>query len=84
VHNLNSFDVPLFLPRIDTSNEMISMAGAISGHNQAINQAMARYIELLKKFMPSRSRAGNFETQPNHLFGSTSTQVSYRVANAGE
>lgn len=67
---------------IDTSNEMISMAGAISGHNQALNLAMARYIELLKKFMPSIARARNDETQPNHLFSSTSTQASYRIANA--
>ncbi len=84
MHNLISFDALLILPRIDTSNEMINMAGAISGHNRALNLAMARYIELLKKFMPSISRASNDETQPNHLFSSTSTQASYRIANAGE
>lgn len=63
---------------IDTSNEMISMAGAISGHNHAINLTMASYTELHRKLLSSASRATrNVKTTP-------STHASYRMANAGE
>ncbi|KAL7442827.1 hypothetical protein ACHAXH_009535 [Discostella pseudostelligera] len=66
---------------IDTSNEMISMAGAISGHNQGINLAIARYTELLKKIMPSSRASRDIETTPSP-FRSAATQASYRIANA--
>jgi trans-aconitate methyltransferase len=70
---------------VDTSPEMISMAKAISGHEQGVRYALARHQEGLKNLFGEKHKAGFesltvIDTHPNHRH----IEATYRLANAGE
>jgi 2-polyprenyl-3-methyl-5-hydroxy-6-metoxy-1,4-benzoquinol methylase len=70
---------------VDTSPEMISMAKAISGHEQGVWHALARHKEGLKNLLGQKHKTvvesmTVIDTHPDlrHL------EATYRLANAGE
>lgn len=75
-----------FLVGVDTSDEMIGMAQAISGHEQGIRSAMLRHNEALKKTLNTRFNAvleamSVIDTNP-YPATRNRTQALYQLGNA--
>ena len=74
--------------RIDTSQEMISMAQAISGHENGVKLAMLRHTVAIKKMLDEGFNAvvevmSVIDTNP-YPARRVATTASYRLGNAGE
>mmetsp|Transcript_29905 Transcript_29905/g.72234 ORF Transcript_29905/g.72234 Transcript_29905/m.72234 type:complete len:341 (-) Transcript_29905:207-1229(-) len=75
-----------FVVGLDTSHEMISMAQAISGHDQAIRSALSRHTEalltmLVEGFNAVSEAMSVFDTNP-YPSSHKAAKASYRLANA--
>lgn len=75
-----------FVVGVDTSHEMISMAEAISGHENAIRLAMSRHTEALEKIWKTNLAAISeamsvIDTNP-YPSSRSAVQASYRLVNA--
>jgi ubiquinone/menaquinone biosynthesis C-methylase UbiE len=75
-----------FVVGVDTSHEMISMAEAISGHEQGLRLAVLRHNEAINKMLDERFNAiveamSVIDTNP-YRASCAATQASYRLGNA--
>jgi ubiquinone/menaquinone biosynthesis C-methylase UbiE len=71
-----------FVVGIDTSHEMISMAQAISGHDQALRSAMSRHTEAVQKILMKGLDAVSKALAVSATNSCKATEASYRLANA--
>ena len=75
--------------RVDTSQEMISMAKAISDHEQAIRDAMSRHTVAVKSWLKKEFKLAveamsvvDTNPYPSSRTGPQALQASYRLGNA--
>ncbi|KAL7526611.1 hypothetical protein ACHAXR_001565, partial [Thalassiosira sp. AJA248-18] len=75
-----------FVVGVDTSHEMLSMAQAISGHEQGVKLAVSKYTDAIKNMLNERFNAlveamSVIDSNP-YPASRTTTQASYRLGNA--
>ena len=73
--------------RVDTSHEMISMAHAISSHENAIRHAISSTLDAVKRWLKEELHLAAeamsvIDTNPYSSSRTGAVQASYRIANA--